>query len=65
MHLYRVLHKCINTKVLTKSDVLLILPKLAACALQRQLRVFIDRLQKSFLLARLRIGMSLVTYTSV
>ena len=54
---YRVAHECINTKVPTKSDVLviLLLPKLAACAMQRQLRVFIDRLQESFLLARLRI----------
>ena len=53
---YRVAQECINTKVPTKSDVLVIfLHKLAACALQRQMRVFIDRLQESFLLARLRI----------
>ena len=51
---YRVAHDCIHSKVPTKSDVLVILlPKLSACALQRQLRVVIDRLQESFLLARL------------
>ena len=49
-------HECINTKVPTKFDVLVILlAKFAACALQRKQRVFIDRLQESFLLARLRI----------
>ena len=53
-YIYRVVHKCINTIVPTKSDALVILlPKLAACALQRQLQVFIDRLQESFLLVRL------------
>ena len=54
--IYRVVHECINTEVPTKSDVLVILlHELAACTLQRQLRVFIDRLQELFLLARLRI----------
>ena len=54
--IYGVAHVCIITKVPTKSGILVILlPKLAACALQRQLRVFIDRLEESFLLARFHI----------
>ena len=55
-YIYRVARECINTKVLTKSDVLIILlAKLASCAFRRQLQVFIDRLQELFLLARFRI----------
>ena len=53
--IYGVAHECINTKVPTKSGLLVILPRLAACALQRQLRIFIDRLEESFLLARFHI----------
>ena len=46
LKLYRVAHERIYTKVSSKSDVLVILlPKLAVGALQRQLRVFIDRSQ--------------------
>ena len=53
--IYRVARKCINTKAYTISDVLAFFIKLVACALQRQLQVFINWLRELFLLAKLHI----------